>query len=123
MQIARVQRVGVLPVGLIGTFGVSSPMVSADGRVLGFHDAYKHERRFAMDMAGFAVNMRLVQSSANLTLPYLLGQLETAFLESLGVNMDDLEPLASQCTEVRALGAGVAHEVKAKQVSLKKCIT
>ncbi|XP_075742539.1 galactosylgalactosylxylosylprotein 3-beta-glucuronosyltransferase S-like isoform X2 [Rhipicephalus microplus] len=99
-QVARVQRVGVLPVGLIGKFGVSSPVVSLDGRVLGFHDAYKPERRFAMDMAGFAVNMRLVMSTVNITLPYLLGQLETAFLESLGVNIDDLEPLATNCTEV-----------------------
>ncbi|XP_050033884.3 galactosylgalactosylxylosylprotein 3-beta-glucuronosyltransferase S-like isoform X1 [Dermacentor andersoni] len=99
-QIARVQRVGVLPVGLIGTYSVSSPVVSPAGRVVGFHDSYKRGRRFAMDMAGFAVNMRLVLSGANVSMPYKLGQLETGFLESLGVSIDDMEPLAGNCTEV-----------------------
>ncbi|KAH6935560.1 hypothetical protein HPB50_006799 [Hyalomma asiaticum] len=100
-QVARVQRVGVLPVGLVGSYGVSSPVVSPNGSVVGFHDAYRPSRHFAMDMAGFAVNMRLVLSSQNISLPHKQGAIENAFLESLGVSIHDLEPLASNCTEVR----------------------
>lgn len=97
-EITRVRKVGVFPVGLVGGFGISSPVVSRDGHVTGFHDAY--DRRFAVDMAGFAVNLQLVLSSKEPQMPYKLGRLETAFLESLGVALKDLEPLANNCTEV-----------------------
>lgn len=97
-QITQVRKVGVFPVGLVGGFGISSPVVSRDGRVTGFHDAY--DRRFAVDMAGFAVNLQLVLSAEQPQMPYKLGRLETAFLESLGVALKDLEPLANNCTEV-----------------------
>ncbi|KAH7938464.1 hypothetical protein HPB49_023863 [Dermacentor silvarum] len=99
-QIAQVQRVGVLPVGLVDNQNFSSPVVSPDGRVVSFHDPYTKNRTFSVDMAGFAVNMRLVLSSANPSMPYAMGHLETEFLESLGVTINDMEPLASNCTEV-----------------------
>ncbi|XP_075550540.1 galactosylgalactosylxylosylprotein 3-beta-glucuronosyltransferase S-like [Dermacentor variabilis] len=99
-QIAQVQRVGVFPVALTGAYNVSSPLVSPDGRVVGFHEPSEPERRFAMDLAGFAVNMRLVLSSASPNMSFDLDQVATVFLESLGVTVDDLEPLASKCTEV-----------------------
>ncbi|XP_070395754.1 galactosylgalactosylxylosylprotein 3-beta-glucuronosyltransferase S-like isoform X1 [Dermacentor albipictus] len=101
-QITQVQRVGVFPVGMIDQQNFSSPVVSPDGRVVGFHDPYGAARAFRVDMAGFAVNMSLVLSSANPTMPYKRGHLETAFLESLGVTINDLEPLANNCTEVLA---------------------
>ncbi|XP_070395755.1 galactosylgalactosylxylosylprotein 3-beta-glucuronosyltransferase S-like isoform X2 [Dermacentor albipictus] len=100
--ITQVQRVGVFPVGMIDQQNFSSPVVSPDGRVVGFHDPYGAARAFRVDMAGFAVNMSLVLSSANPTMPYKRGHLETAFLESLGVTINDLEPLANNCTEVLA---------------------
>ncbi|XP_049528877.1 galactosylgalactosylxylosylprotein 3-beta-glucuronosyltransferase 3 [Dermacentor silvarum] len=98
-QIAQVQRVGVLPVALSGAYNVSSPLVSPDGRVVGFHEPPEPERPFPMDLAGFAVNMRLVLSSASPNISFDSAQVATVFLESLGVTMDDLEPLASNCTE------------------------
>ncbi|KAH7938466.1 hypothetical protein HPB49_023865 [Dermacentor silvarum] len=100
-QIAQVQRVGVLPVALSGAYNVSSPLVSPDGRVVGFHEPPEPERPFPMDLAGFAVNMRLVLSSASPNISFDSAQVATVFLESLGVTMDDLEPLASNCTEAR----------------------
>ncbi|XP_050026876.1 galactosylgalactosylxylosylprotein 3-beta-glucuronosyltransferase S-like [Dermacentor andersoni] len=99
-QIAQVQRVGVFPVALTGAYNISSPLVSPDGRVVGFHEPSEPGRRFAMDLAGFAVNMRLVLSSASPNISFDLDQVATVFLESLGVTVDDLEPLARKCTEV-----------------------
>lgn len=99
MQIRWTQRVSVFPVGLVGRFGVSSPVVHR-GRVVGFHDSYMSGRKFAVDMAGFAVNLDLVLRARSL-MPYRLGMQETRFLENLNVTVQDLEPLASNCTEVR----------------------
>ena len=33
-------------------------------------------------------------------MPYVAGHEEDKFLQSLGVTMDEIEPLASQCTEI-----------------------
>ncbi|XP_077488746.1 galactosylgalactosylxylosylprotein 3-beta-glucuronosyltransferase S-like isoform X2 [Amblyomma americanum] len=99
-QMARVQAVGVFPVGLISAFGISSPVVSPEGRVVAFHDAYlPTRRRFPVDMAGFAVNIQLVLAADDLRMPHKQGMLESDFLTSLGVDRDELEPLASNCTE------------------------
>ncbi|KAM7315171.1 hypothetical protein ISCGN_004954 [Ixodes scapularis] len=92
-----VRKVGVLPVGLVGRFGVSSPVVVA-GRVVGFHDSFDSGRTFPVDMAGFAVNLRLVLDGQP-DMPYVLGMQETRFLESLNVTTAQLEPLARNCTQ------------------------
>ena len=60
--------VSVFPVGLILKLGVSSPIVR-DGRVIGFYDAFQAGREFAMDMAGFAVSVKLLKSRPQATFP------------------------------------------------------
>ncbi|CAN8006792.1 unnamed protein product, partial [Ixodes hexagonus] len=98
-EIRWVRKVGVFPVGLVGGYGLSSPVV-AEGRVVAFHDAYDAGRSFRVDMAGFAVNLRLVLRAADsLDMPYVLGMQENRFLKSLNVTMADLEPLARNCTQ------------------------
>ncbi|XP_040067070.2 galactosylgalactosylxylosylprotein 3-beta-glucuronosyltransferase 2 [Ixodes scapularis] len=109
-EIRWVRKVGVLPVGLVGRFGVSSPVVVA-GRVVGFHDSFDSGRTFPVDMAGFAVNLRLVLDGQP-DMPYVLGMQETRFLESLNVTTAQLEPLARNCTQAGP-GSGVAHEIGA----------
>ena len=49
--------VSVFPVGLVGKFGLSSPVV-VDGKIKGFYDAYNGGRTFKVDMAGFAINVQ-----------------------------------------------------------------
>lgn len=56
VQIRTVEKVGMWPVGLITHFGVSSPVVR-DGRVTGFYDGWVANRKYAVDMAGFAVSV------------------------------------------------------------------
>lgn len=55
----------MFPVGLITKFGVSSPIVK-NGSFAGFYDGWIGGRKFAVDMAGFAVNLEfLFQVSIN----------------------------------------------------------
>ena len=47
------------PVGLCTNFGLSSPIV-ANGSFVGFYDGWIAGRKFAVDMAGFAVNVEFL---------------------------------------------------------------
>lgn len=57
-------------------------------------------RKFAVDMAGFAVNLRLLHANPEATIPSRVSYIEDGFLRQLHLELDDLEPLASGCTEV-----------------------
>ncbi len=92
------QKVSMFPVGLIGKQGVSSPIVR-DGVVVGFTDPWFERRKFPVDMAGFAVNVQLVQKS-KARMPFKAGHEEDLFLRALGVSMRELEPKAKGCTEI-----------------------
>lgn len=51
-------------------------------------------------MAGFAVNLEYLARSPNATMPYLAGYEEDEFLKNIGLRLEDIEPRASDCTEV-----------------------
>lgn len=53
------KKVSMWPVGLIARFGVSSPVLDEDGFVVDFYDVASIGRMFGVDMAAFAVNVRL----------------------------------------------------------------
>lgn len=79
---------------------MSSPVV-VGGRVVEFYDPMRKPwRKFPVDMAGFAVNLRLVMGNDKLQMPYQAGHLETAFLESLNITIRDLEPLCENATKI-----------------------
>lgn len=49
------------PVGLIGSLGVSSPVVDLKtNKVIDFYDGWIGRRKFPVDMASFAVNVELL---------------------------------------------------------------
>ncbi|XP_013184874.2 galactosylgalactosylxylosylprotein 3-beta-glucuronosyltransferase S [Amyelois transitella] len=96
-EIRNTKKVSMFPVGLILGFGVSSPVVN-NGKVVGFFDSWPASRTFPVDMAGFAVNIEFLKPTA--TMPFNAGFLEDAFLRSLGLKMEDIEPLADNCTKV-----------------------
>ncbi|XP_077524740.1 galactosylgalactosylxylosylprotein 3-beta-glucuronosyltransferase S-like [Amblyomma americanum] len=98
-EIRWTQGVSVFPVGSMLVTGVSSPVV-VDGAVVGFHDPYIKKRRFAVDMAGFAVNLRLLLNNSHVYMPHMEGYQETVFLESLNISISDLEPLCENATKV-----------------------
>lgn len=93
--------VSMFPVGLISTLGLSTPIVSKKtGKIIGFHDPFIGRRKFAVDMAGFAVNLQYFLVKKKATMPYKVGYEEDYFLKSLGVKIFELEPKAKNCTEV-----------------------
>ncbi|XP_037087086.1 galactosylgalactosylxylosylprotein 3-beta-glucuronosyltransferase S-like [Pollicipes pollicipes] len=97
-QIRHTQKVSMFPVGLMEQFLVSSPVIR-EGKVTGFFDSWPAGRQFAVDMAGFALNLRVVLASSG-TMPYHPGYEEDKLLQNLNVNVHDIEPLANLCTEV-----------------------
>lgn len=108
------------PVGLVTSFGVSSPIVK-NGQVVGFYDGWNGSRKFPVDMAGFAINinmflgvrpfrsslnfslMRRIFQKPNANMPWVAGYEEDQLLKTLGVSMPDIVPLANNCSEVRTL--------------------
>jgi len=69
-------------------------------KVVGFSDAWLGNRKFAVDMAGFAVNVEFLASIKTAAMPYKAGYEEDYFIQSLNITLDDLEPLAEGCTKV-----------------------
>ena len=57
------QGVSVFPVGLVGKFGLSSPVVKEGKQVVdGWYDNWDHGRKFMLDMAGFSVSVALYRN-------------------------------------------------------------
>ncbi|KAL3837632.1 hypothetical protein ACJMK2_003189 [Sinanodonta woodiana] len=98
-EMRNTKNVSVWPVGFRGA-KYQAPMVE-NGKVVGFMSFYGSSRKFAIDMAGFAVNIRLLFERPKARFYYQQqGILETSFLTCLKISYDDLEPKASNCTEV-----------------------
>lgn len=95
------KKVSMWPVGLVTKFGLSSPIVRK-GKIDGFYDGWIGGRRYPVDMAGFAVNVKFFLSRPDAAMPYKPGYEEDGFLKSLApLNNTEIELLASDCTEVR----------------------
>ncbi|KAG8431322.1 hypothetical protein GDO86_019060 [Hymenochirus boettgeri] len=89
-----------LPVGLVWGLRYEGPLVK-NGRVVGFHTAWKRCAPFPIDMAGFAVSLSLLlsHSEAQFDPNAERGFLESSLLGQL-VSVGDLEPRADDCTKV-----------------------
>lgn len=98
-EIRSTKKVSMFPVGLIGDYAVSTPVVK-HGKVDGFFDSWPAKRKWPVDMAGFAVNLKYMGLSPNVTMPFKAGYEEDEFLKSIGLKMQDIEPKANNCTEI-----------------------
>lgn len=100
-QIAKVKRVGVWPVGLVGGLNAETPIVNKNGQVSGYKSGWKPNRPFAIDMAGFAINLDLIltKTEAKFSNQMEHGLQESEFL-SYFTTKEQLEPLADNCTKV-----------------------
>ncbi|XP_031621326.1 galactosylgalactosylxylosylprotein 3-beta-glucuronosyltransferase I [Contarinia nasturtii] len=94
-------KVAVWPVGLVGGLLVEKPVLDDDNRVLGFNSAWRPERPFAIDMAGFAISTDLLFKYPNAVFSYDVerGYQESEILRYLVV-VRDLQPLANFCREI-----------------------
>lgn len=71
----------------------------------GFYTAWKPNRPFPVDMAGFSVALSLLLANPEARFDLLAerGYLESSLLQSL-VSVEELEPKADNCTKVRRRG-------------------
>lgn len=101
-EMQKIQKVGVWPVGLVGGLMVEKPICdNATNKVIGFNAAWKPDRPFPLDMAGFAINLELLFKHKDAWFSYEVqgGHQESEILRQL-VTKDQLEPLADCCTKV-----------------------
>lgn len=94
-EIRSTTRVSVFPVGLVGGVLVEKPKV-LDGRVIGWEVGWGTSRQFAVDMAGFAINLRylLAHPAAEFAREVKIGHQESDFLQRFA-SLEDLEPRAT----------------------------
>ncbi|XP_057710880.1 galactosylgalactosylxylosylprotein 3-beta-glucuronosyltransferase 3 [Corythoichthys intestinalis] len=99
-EMRNTQRVSVWPVGLVGGMKYEKPVVER-GKVVRFHVGWRPSRPFPMDMAGFAVSLKLLLDNPDSCFDgnAAMGFLESSLLQGL-VTMDQLEPKADNCSKV-----------------------
>ena len=98
------QGVSVFPVGLVGKFGLSSPVVKAvvgeEKQVVdGWYDYWDHGRKFMLDMAGFAVSVALYRNRSQgspILMPPRRGREEDDFLKMMGLEVTELEVISPE---------------------------
>ncbi|XP_063324024.1 galactosylgalactosylxylosylprotein 3-beta-glucuronosyltransferase 1-like [Pelmatolapia mariae] len=101
-EMRSTQKVSVWPVAFVGGLRYESPKVNAAGKVYGWKIMFDTHRAFAIDMAGFAINLRLIlfKPKAYFKLHWVkAGYQESSLLQEL-VTLNDLEPKAANCTKI-----------------------
>ncbi|OXU26857.1 hypothetical protein TSAR_016615 [Trichomalopsis sarcophagae] len=101
-EIAKVKRVGVWPVGLVGGLMVERPICDkATGKVTGFNAVWKPDRPFPIDMAGFGINLKVILEKKDALFAYEIqsGFQESEILKQV-THRDELEGLADGCSKV-----------------------
>lgn len=101
-QMRYTKKVSVWPVAFVGGLRYESPKLSPAGKVVGWKTVFDPNRPFAIDMAGFAINLRLILEKPQATFKLdgvKGGYQESSLLKDL-VTMDGLEPKAANCTKV-----------------------
>ncbi|XP_069742263.1 galactosylgalactosylxylosylprotein 3-beta-glucuronosyltransferase 2 [Narcine bancroftii] len=95
------KKVSVWPVGLVGGRRYERPLVK-QGHVVGWYTGWRPDRPFAIDMAGFAVNLKVILSNPNAVFKRggsQPGMQESDFLKQI-TTVQELEPKAANCTKV-----------------------
>ncbi|XP_064412925.1 galactosylgalactosylxylosylprotein 3-beta-glucuronosyltransferase 1-like [Latimeria chalumnae] len=96
------KNVSVWPVAFVGGIRYELPLVNAAGKVGGWQVAFGKTREFAIDMSGFAVNLKLILQKPNAMFRLNIktsGHQENDFLSEL-TTIDKLEPKAEKCTKL-----------------------
>lgn len=101
-QMEKINKVGVWPVGLVGGLMVEKPICdNMTNTIISFNAAWKPDRPFPLDMAGFAINLQLLLENKNAVFSYDVqgGYQESEILSQI-ITRKELEPLADCCTKV-----------------------
>ncbi|XP_012989989.1 galactosylgalactosylxylosylprotein 3-beta-glucuronosyltransferase 1 isoform X1 [Esox lucius] len=101
-EMRSTRKVSVWPVAFVGGLRYESPKVNTMGKVYGWKTVFDPHRPFAIDMAGFAVNLHLIlcKPQAYFKLRGVKGGYQESSLLRELVTLNDLEPKAANCTKV-----------------------
>ncbi|MEI8348983.1 MAG: glycosyltransferase family 2 protein [Candidatus Omnitrophota bacterium] len=103
-EIRKTKKVSIFPVGNLGPNGIERPVISG-GKIIGW-DAHWLDRKFPVDMAGFAFNADILQGLEGQPWNYCPADKrrggESEFLERLVATSDELEVLCDSCTRCYA---------------------
>ncbi|XP_053371560.1 galactosylgalactosylxylosylprotein 3-beta-glucuronosyltransferase 1 [Clarias gariepinus] len=101
-EMRSTQKVSVWPVAFVGGLRYESPKINTLGKVYGWSTVFDPHRPFAIDMAGFAVNLQLILSKpqAYFKLNGVKGGYQESSLLGELVTLSELEPKADNCTKV-----------------------
>jgi galactosylgalactosylxylosylprotein 3-beta-glucuronosyltransferase 3 len=124
-EMRHTQKVSVWPVGLVGGLMAEKPKVDIlTGRVTGWDITWNPTRPYGIDMAGFAVNLKLFLSKPKAKFAYKVrrGYQESEFLKHLAT-LEELEPKAEMCSKVlvwhtRAERVDIGQEKRRKEKGL-----
>ncbi|ODM98958.1 Galactosylgalactosylxylosylprotein 3-beta-glucuronosyltransferase 1 [Orchesella cincta] len=121
-EMRYVKTVGVWPVGLVGGLMVERPKVNAEGKVVGWLTVWSPNRPFAIDMAGFAVNLKLFMSKpeGKFKNEVQKGYQESEFLRHFVTSLDEVEPRADNCTKVNVWHTRTENPPLREEIRLKK---
>uniref|UniRef100_A0A7E4UXK8 Galactosylgalactosylxylosylprotein 3-beta-glucuronosyltransferase n=1 Tax=Panagrellus redivivus TaxID=6233 RepID=A0A7E4UXK8_PANRE len=90
--VRKVKTIGVWPVGLVGGAIVEAPHVE-NGTITKWDVIYAPSRKFAVDMAGFAVNLRnILATNASFNEGCTKSAPESCFLSQFGLDKSKVEP-------------------------------
>uniref|UniRef100_A0AC34FAW7 Galactosylgalactosylxylosylprotein 3-beta-glucuronosyltransferase n=1 Tax=Panagrolaimus sp. ES5 TaxID=591445 RepID=A0AC34FAW7_9BILA len=90
--IRNVKTVGIWAVAFVGTALVETPVVK-NGKIQAFNVIFNPSRTFATDMAGFAVNLKLIiNSKASFHHLCKVYDSEDCFLKQLNITLDKVQP-------------------------------
>ncbi|CAF0844852.1 unnamed protein product [Didymodactylos carnosus] len=100
-EIRKVQNVGVWPVGIVGELLYEGP-VCTKGKVHSWFCYVFRNRQFPIDMAGFAIHLRLIHSHKDYYFNVSadsIGQQESHILSTM-TTIDELECLANDASKI-----------------------
>ncbi|MGH0173805.1 UNVERIFIED_CONTAM: hypothetical protein FKN15_010479 [Acipenser sinensis] len=123
-EMRSTRKVSVWPVGLVGGRRYERPLVDR-GRVVGWYTGWRADRPFAIDMAGFSVNIQVILANPKAVFKRRgsqPGMQESDFLKQI-TKVEELEPKAQNCTKVlvwhtRTEKANLGNEPKHHQDSI-----
>lgn len=100
-EMRNTKTVSVWPVGLVGNVRFERPILDEHDKVANWSTGWRPERPFAIDMAGFAINLKLLLDNpdAEFSFDAPRGYQESTILGAV-VTKENLEPKASKCTKV-----------------------
>ncbi|CAF0703166.1 unnamed protein product [Brachionus calyciflorus] len=99
-EIRYTQKVSVWPVAFVGELMYERP-ICKNGKVTGWFRSWGDSRPFPIDMAGFAINLRLLLAHPSARFSNLVqrGMQESHLLSHL-ISVNELEPKADNCTKI-----------------------